>query len=77
MGSHLFQSSYGEVRRDLLCACGSLRLHQVRIEVVGHQQLRPVGPPSDGCDDVLYGQGVVRGNIAPPDIPPLPSCIQL
>ena len=50
-----FDSSYGEERHDLLGACGYLWIHQVCIEVTGHQQLIPAGLTDDGRNNVLYG----------------------
>ena len=57
--------------------CGPLWLGQVRIEVSVHHQFFHLGPSAYGRDNVLYGQGVIGGNITPQDIPPLPSRQQL
>ena len=49
-------------------SCGSLRLRQVYVEVASHQQLIPAGPPDDGRDNVLYGRGIIGGDVPPHDI---------
>ena len=70
-------SIYGEGHRDIFHACVSLRIHQICIAVAGHQQLSPTGQSDDGYDKVLYVQGVIKDDVAPHGIPPLPSCYQL
>ena len=77
MGYRFFQNIFGEVRRNLFCACGTLRLHQVCVEVTGHQYLIPIGPPADGRDNILYDQGVVVGSAAPHNMPLFPSHFQM
>ena len=72
-----FVSICDEGRCYLIHACGSPRLYQVFISVVGYQQIIPSGLPDDGCDIVLYGQGVIEGDVAPHEIPPLPSCYHI
>ena len=72
-----FNSICGKGHCNIFHTCGYLRLHQVCIAVSGHQQLSPGGPPDDGCDNVLCGQGVIEDDVAPHGIPPLPSCYQL
>ena len=50
---------------------------QVRIEVSCQQQLGPSGLPSNGHNNVLYGGGVVKGNIIPHNMTPLLAHHQL
>ena len=72
-----FHSICDEGRCYLIHACGFLRLYQLCISVVGYQQTIPSGLPDDGCDIVLYGQGVIKGDVAPHEIPPLLSCYHI
>ena len=51
----------------------SLWCHQVDVGASVHQNLGPVGTLADGRDDVIYGRGIVWGQIAPLDIPPMYS----
>ena len=50
-----FDSSYREGRYDLLRVCGYLWIHQVCIEVTGHQQLILEGLNADCRNNFLYG----------------------
>ena len=48
----------------------AFQIRKIGIEVAGHQYLVPVRSNSDGHIDVLYGQGVAGGDIAPHNMPP-------
>ena len=73
MGANVFQTGGLQFRRNLLRARGPLWIGQVRIEVTSHMKLAPLGPPDDGRNDVLYGRGVVGGDIIAHSVPPLSS----
>ena len=55
----------------------SLWIFQVCVEVAIHHQLSPVGPSADGLEDVIYGQDVVEGDVAPHGIPLIPYHLQM
>ena len=77
MGTHVFQSICGEVRRDLLRARGSLWLQQFRFKVFGHQYLNSVGLPDDDRKPPPYDRGIVGVYVAPHNMPLLTSCCYL
>ena len=77
MGAHVFQSSCGKGYLNILRVCSYLRLRQFRVEVNGHQNLRPTGTPFDGRNNVLYGRGVVGGDVSPHDMPLMPFYFQM
>ena len=54
-----------------------LWIGQAYIKVAGHQHLGPLEPPADSRSDVLYGQGVVGGDVTPHRMPVLPSRLQM
>ena len=68
---------FGEGFIYLLILHVTLWCRQFDIEVVGCQQLCPAGPLADGRDNVLYCQGVVRGQVAPQNKLPLVARRQL
>ena len=55
----------------------AFQIRNIGIEVSGLQNLVPVRSNSDGKIDVLYGQGVAGGDIAPHNMPPLSPHHQL
>ena len=74
VGAHLLQAGCGKVHSNLLIARGSIWILQAYIKVSDHQHLCPTGSLADGRNDVLYGRGVIWGNIAPHEITLLPYC---
>ena len=42
---------------------------QVIVEIFDHQQRGPTGPLDGGSDNILYGQGVIWGQVTPHNIP--------
>ena len=77
MQSHVLYPRRRELVRNGLTLWCAFRLRDICIEFSVHQDLSPVRSIPDGCNDVLYGQGVSGGNIAPHDMPPPPPRYQL
>ena len=73
VGQHVLQSHRRQCRCYLLLSTISLGLLQICVEVSRHQQLRSPGTLFERCDDTLYCQGVVGGEVTSDDVPsPLP-----
>ena len=69
--AQIFQARHGHGRRNLLIPRPPLWRCKVGVKIADHQYHRPLGPLSDGREGVLYCQGVVWGQVAPHDVPPL------
>ena len=70
VASHVLQVLLHQGRCNPLVPLPYLWYRKVGVEMANHQQRNPPGSLSDGCDEVLYGRGVVRGQSSPHDIPP-------
>ena len=77
MAAQIFKPHCGHGRRNTLVPCPTLLHCQVGVKFANHQQRSPLGPLDDGRNNVLYCQGIVWGQVAPHNVPPLAARRQL
>ena len=75
--THVHQPRRLKLVRNGLCPRCAFCLHQISIEISGHQKIGPVRLIPDGRIKFLYGRGVAGGNTTPHGIPPPPPCRHL
>ena len=69
--THNLKTCCGHVCCDILVPRSSLWRCQFAVDITGHQQRGLAEMLDDGCNNAIYGQGNVSGQIAPQHIPAL------